>query len=56
MGIITVEDFEKAVKAAANAACPGDIVVLSPACASFDAFKNFAERGRKFKEIIKNLR
>lgn len=54
--IIEEPDFEKAVKAASDAACPGDIVVLSPACASFDAFKNFAERGRKFKEIIKNLR
>jgi len=53
--IIEESDFETAVKAAANSAYPGDIVILSPACASFDAFKNFAERGRKFKEIIKNL-
>jgi len=53
--IIEESDFEEAVKAAANSARPGDIVILSPACASFDAFKNFAERGRKFKEIIKNM-
>ena len=52
---VDVEFFENAVKAAADSARAGDTVILSPACASFDAFKNFAERGRKFKEIIKNL-
>ena len=33
----------------------GDIVLLSPACAAFDMFKNFAERGRYFKEIVMEL-
>ena len=34
---------------------PGDVVILSPACASFDQFKNFAQRGEAFKKIIYEL-
>lgn len=34
---------------------PGDVVILSPACASFDKFRNFMERGEAFKKIIYNL-
>lgn len=45
-------DFGSAVEAAKEAADVGDRVVLSPACASFDMFKNFEERGRRFKEIV----
>ena len=45
-------EFDLAVKKAKACAKPGDIVVLSPACASFDLFKNFEERGNKFKEIV----
>ena len=41
--------------AASRAAKPGDVVILSPACASFDKFKNFAERGAAFKKIIYEL-
>ncbi len=48
-------DFENAVKFAAKYAKEGDAVLLSPASASFDAFKNFMERGRKFKEIVHSL-
>ena len=33
----------------------GDVVLMSPACASFDMYKNFEERGRKFKELVKKL-
>ena len=40
---------------ALNVAKVGDTVLLSPACASFDAFKNFMERGNKFKEIVKSF-
>ncbi len=55
---ITVEmepDFRSAVLRTAEAAGEGDIVLFSPACASFDHFKNFAERGRFFKSIIMEL-
>jgi UDP-N-acetylmuramoylalanine--D-glutamate ligase (EC 6.3.2.9) len=43
-----------ALRAAAGAG-EGDIVLFSPACASFDHFKNFAERGRYFKSIVMEL-
>ncbi|MBE6632303.1 MAG: UDP-N-acetylmuramoyl-L-alanine--D-glutamate ligase [Ruminococcaceae bacterium] len=53
-GICVIEesDFTKAVNAAQKAAVSGDTVILSPACASFDAFPNFEVRGRRFKEIV----
>lgn len=46
---------EEAVKIAYNIAQPGETVLLSPACASFDLFKNYEERGRLFKEAVKKL-
>ncbi len=49
------EDFDAAVMAAHSMAQPGDVVLLSPACASFDHFKNFAQRGESFKKIIYEL-
>ena len=51
-----IDDFTQAVLAAARAAEDGDIVLLSPACASFDHFKNFAERGNTFKKIVMELK
>jgi len=48
-------DFDSAVLAAAKAAKPGDIVLMSPASASFDQFKNFMERGNRFKQLVKEL-
>ncbi len=53
--IFLYDDFSDAVYAACEIAEPGDVVLLSPACASFDKFKNFAERGRAFKKIIYEL-
>jgi len=53
--IIRRDDFREAVLAASGAAQPGDIVILSPACTSFDHFRNFEERGRFFKEIVSQL-
>lgn len=49
------KDLEDAVKIAREIAKEGDIVTLSPACASFDMFPNFEIRGNKFKEIINNI-
>ena len=56
-GLVIMErpDFRDAVLAALECAKEGDSVILSPACTSFDAFRNFEERGRKFKEIIKEI-
>ncbi len=48
-------DFRQAVLAARDLASPGDVVVLSPACASFDAFPNFAVRGDTFRGIVRAL-
>jgi len=53
--IIMAADFQDAVLHAQERAEPGDVVILSPACASFDQFPNFAERGRAFKQLVNNL-
>lgn len=52
MPIYLQPDFTEAVKLACTVAQSGDAVLLSPACASFDAFKNFEERGMTFRSII----
>lgn len=49
-------DLEDAVRAAADAAEPGEVVLLSPACASFDAFENFEQRGDRFRQIVEDMR
>lgn len=46
---------EEAVKAAEGLAEPGDVVLLSPCCASFDLFDNYEDRGRKFKNAVRHL-
>ena len=48
-------DFARAIETARKNAREGERVILSPACASFDMFRNFEERGRKFKEIVNGL-
>ncbi len=45
----------EAVAKAKELASPGDVVMLSPACASFDMFRDFEHRGRQFKELVGNL-
>ena len=55
LAVTMEEDFDSAVKRAASVARDGDTVLLSPACASFDHFKNFAERGNRFKKIVLEL-
>lgn len=54
--IISTDTFDSAMMAARKAAREGDIVLLSPACASFDLFKNYEDRGRQFKAWVKNSR
>ena len=53
--MVDCPDFASAVKAAAEAAEPGDVVLMSPASAAFDQFKNFMVRGNTFKELVKEL-
>ena len=53
--ILMEPDFKQAVLKASQAAEEGDVVILSPACASFDHFKNFAQRGQTFKAIVNEL-
>ncbi|MEL7597151.1 MAG: cyanophycin synthetase, partial [Clostridiaceae bacterium] len=53
--ILMVDTFEDAVYKAKELASEGDIVTLSPACASFDMFPNFEARGNRFKEIVNEL-
>ena len=53
--ILKVTCMENAVKKAHEISKQGDIIVLSPACASFDLYKNFEERGKDFKNIVNKL-
>lgn len=52
---VITESFEEAVTKAAELAEPGDIVLLSPACTSWDMFSSFEERGRLFKKLVMEL-
>ena len=53
--IVMIEDFTETVHAAAASATEGDVVLLSPACAAFDKFKNFMVRGKFFKKLVQEL-
>ncbi len=54
--IVSTHTFEDAMSAAHAAAVEGDVVLLSPACASFDLFKSYIDRGQQFKEWVTNVR
>ncbi len=53
--LVLERDLEGAVAAARRLARPGDVVLLSPACTSFDAYENFEERGRHFRALVQSL-
>ena len=53
--IFVIDDFTETVHAAAASAKEGDVVLLSPACAAFDKFKNFMVRGKFFKKLVQEL-
>jgi UDP-N-acetylmuramoylalanine--D-glutamate ligase len=53
--VVDTQSAEDAVRAAFKLAEKGDTVLLSPACASFDLFKNYEDRGRQFKEAVRAL-
>ena len=53
--ILKVNSMNQAVSITQSQAKIGDIVVLSPACASFDMYKDFEKRGNHFKELVKKL-
>lgn len=50
-----VTTLEEAVRAAREEACPGDVVLLSPACTSFDAYDNFEQRGDHFRRLVRAM-
>jgi UDP-N-acetylmuramoylalanine--D-glutamate ligase len=52
---VTAKDLREAVELSRKKAEKGDVVLLSPACASFDMFKDFEDRGRQFKKIVMDL-
>jgi len=52
---VRVGDYDEAVKVASECAAPGDVVLLSPACASWDMFDNFEIRGQVFKDLVKRI-
>ncbi len=53
--MVNTGNAEEAVKAAFHFANPGDVILLSPACASFDLFNNYEDRGQQFKKAVRNL-
>jgi UDP-N-acetylmuramoylalanine--D-glutamate ligase len=58
VGSVAIEragTLQAAVQVASQAAKPGDVVLLAPACASFDQFENYEHRGRVFKELVRKL-
>jgi UDP-N-acetylmuramoylalanine--D-glutamate ligase len=53
--LVDTQDAAKAVQLAFRLAIKGDAVLLSPACASFDLFKNYEDRGQQFKKAVRDL-
>jgi len=55
VNVVSVASMREAVRAAAGLAQSGDAVLLSPACASFDQYRNFEIRGNRFRELVQAL-
>ena len=53
--MVEAQSMDEAVKAAYRLSQRGDTVLLSPACASFDLFENYEDRGRQFKNAVRHL-
>ncbi|MFN4013588.1 MAG: UDP-N-acetylmuramoyl-L-alanine--D-glutamate ligase, partial [Aquificaceae bacterium] len=53
--VYVLESLEEAVKKAFELSRHGDIILFSPACASFDMFRDYKERGERFKELVLSL-
>ena len=53
--MVDASSAEEAVQKASKLAAEGDVVLLSPCCASFDLFKNYEDRGEQFKAAVRNL-
>jgi UDP-N-acetylmuramoylalanine--D-glutamate ligase len=53
--IVNTASADEAVKSAFQLANPGDVILLSPACASFDLFNNYEDRGEQFKKAVRGL-
>jgi len=56
VSILSCETLDNAVSAAGSAARPGEVVLLAPACSSFDQFENYEQRGKVFKELVSERR
>jgi len=55
-GVMETQDVKELVRMAWKASEPGDVVLLSPACASFDLFKNYEDRGDQFRKAVLELK
>lgn len=53
--VVHADNLENAIRRASDAAKPGDVVLLAPACASFDQFRNYEHRGKVFKQVVRSL-
>jgi UDP-N-acetylmuramoylalanine--D-glutamate ligase len=55
VGTLLARSLEEAVEKTLENLAPGDKVLFSPACSSFDMFQSYEERGRRYKELVRNI-